>query len=222
MKKIALTSLVAVFAATAANAATPYASLKLGYTSNIKPEISSHTAPADPNGFDNEKIEKNFNGFAGSIAGGASFDVAESVAIRGELEYTYANSTYKEDGLKLKLGENLIMANAYADFKTGTEFTPYVGFGLGYDFAKVSGVAALGETDPHPFDTLSLDGFAYGFSAGVTYDINEQFAVDLGAKYIIKSLSGDRNVPKWVGAEELTVDADANAFSVMIGARYAF
>ncbi|MDR0741701.1 MAG: outer membrane beta-barrel protein [Rickettsiales bacterium] len=213
MKKLVLTSLTAVLAVGAANAATPYASLKLGYISNLDPEYTSETTIG---GVQSSKGSKGFTGFTGSVAGGASFDVSKIVAVRGELEYSYANTKYADEDSSedIKVSEHLIMANAYADFKTGSDITPYVGLGIGYDFATSGLPTGL------PFDETSLDGLAYGFSAGAAYAINQNLSLDLGVKYTIKSLSGEEKVAAW--NDTLKLDVDTNALSVTLGARYAF
>ena len=181
MKNIVLTSLIAVFAATAASAATPYASLKLGYNSIQKTDVE----------YKGTKWMETpeMKGQVGSIAGGIAYEVSPMTSMRGELEYTYSDN--EEDATDpMTLSYNTIMVNGYADFGDATWVVkPYVGLGIGY---------TMGSTDDG-----DASGMAYGLSAGVGYAIDSNFTLDLGAKYMMHDMTTDDdsdvtfNLPTW-------------------------
>ncbi|MBN1325322.1 MAG: porin family protein [Alphaproteobacteria bacterium] len=192
MKKIVLTSLMAVFAVTAASAAmTPYASLKLGYNSIQKADVE----------YQGTKLMETpeMAGYIGSIAGGIVYDVSPMTNMRGELEYTYSDN--EEDATNpMTLSYSTIMVNGYADFGDATWVVkPYVGLGIGY---------SMGSTDDG-----DASGMAYGLSAGVGYAIDSNFTLDLGAKYIMHDMTSD---------DDSDVTFSLPTWSFMLGARYAF
>ncbi len=198
MKKIALTSLMAMFAVSAASAAvTPYASLKLGYANINKIDVKAY-------GTEIAEISR-LDGYTGSIAGGASFDVSTMVGMRGELEYTYADTeenSYVTDPFKVSY--STVMANAYADF--GDEawiVKPYVGLGVGYSFGELS-QNSISE---------NVVGMAYSVSTGITYAVSPNVVMDLGAKYTMQDLAWD---------EHTQLEFDTPALSFLLGARYMF
>ncbi|HNY24970.1 MAG TPA: outer membrane beta-barrel protein [Alphaproteobacteria bacterium] len=197
MKKIVLTSLLAVFAAGAASAAvTPYASLKLGYDSVAKADV-------EENGVKMAETP-DMSGYMGSIAGGASFDVSSTVGLRAELEYVYADTEEDSSADAMTLSYSTVMVNGYADFGDASWVVkPYVGLGVGYAF----GTVGSGSED------IDASGLAYGISAGVVYPIDSNFALDLGAKYTIHDLTTD---------EDSDVTLNVPAWSYMLGARYMF
>lgn len=196
MKKIVLTSLMAMFAVSAASAAiTPYTSLKLGYVDidSIKAEYNG-TVMGETEGM---------NGYSGSIAFGAKFDVSEMISMRGELEYTYSDTEQDKVDL-IGLKNHAFMLNGYADFgKASWAIKPYVGLGVGY---------AIGQLGPSPTEE-DVFGIIYGVSAGIAYDINSNFALDLGVKYTIQDL-------EWHADSDLVYKCPALAFT--LGARYMF
>ena len=120
MKKILLTSLAAVFAVSAAQAVTPYASLKLGYSSvNIKltDDMTSATLDLD-----------SIYGWTGAIAGGAQFEVSDMIALRGEVEYAYTKFKGKVKSGNPKdstYTNQTLLLGGYVDFgeKIGLDLT---------------------------------------------------------------------------------------------------
>jgi opacity protein-like surface antigen len=87
-----------------------------------------------------------------------------------------------------------LMANAYVDLGTFARFTPYVGLGAGLvraswltgtvDYNCVPGVAACAAGNPQAqLDGLTSYRFSYAAMAGVAFDINKNFKLDLGYKF---------------------------------------
>jgi opacity protein-like surface antigen len=165
------------------------------------------------------------NVFGGSLAAGLSTKVTNG-AVRAELEYNKNGDaekthfvTYRdEDGrdignVKLKLKTQSVMLNAYYDIDTGTQFTPFVGGGIGYTRAKVS-LAFDGEKN-----TVTARGkdtaFTWQLGAGVAYAVNDNVTVDAGYRYV------DCNDFDYSDSEN-DVSVDTSAHEFYIGARYAF
>ena len=154
------------------------------------------------------------NTFGGSIAIGYDFSKKFNVPIRTELEYA-AFSTAKAKHYELVVApppspnvEDLWMEksfqiqtlflNAYWDIKTGTQFTPYVGAGLGIGFidTKLRDWGASYNLGYDPSDPLyDYDPFSYSFSkrgtnfawnlsAGLGYDITDNWTIDAGYRFV--------------------------------------
>lgn len=87
-----------------------------------------------------------------------------------------------------------LMANAYVDLGTFARFTPYVGLGAGVtrarwfnatvDYNCVPGAMACAAGNPQA-ELGGLTGyrFTYAAMAGVAFDINKNFKLDLGYKF---------------------------------------
>lgn len=197
MKKIVLTSLLAIFTATAAGAAVnPYASLKLGYADNNGVDVI----------YQDEKIGEfdGIAGFTGSAAGGASFDVYEMVGMRAELEYTYLNAEQDRNTDPLGLVSHSFMINGYADFGDASWMVkPYVGLGAGYTFGQLSN----NSVNEH------VAGISYAVSGGITYAVSSNVVMDLGVKYTMQDLAWSKHTD---------LEYDTPVLSFLLGARYMF
>jgi opacity protein-like surface antigen len=197
MKKIVLTSLLGLFVAGAASAAmTPYASLKLGYANIDTVDVK----------YKDHKVAEfsEMDGYTGTIAGGAKFDISNMFNMRGELEYTYLDTEQDEGNNPMKLFYNTVMANAYADFGDASwVVNPYVGLGLGYTFGQLS--------DTNYKEHVA--GMSYAVSAGITYPVSTNVVLDLGAKYTMQDLAWD---------EHTDLEYETPVLSFLFGARYMF
>lgn len=205
MKKILLTSLAAVFAVSAAQAVTPYASLKLGYSSvNIKLTDDMTSATLD---------HDSIYGWTGAIAGGAQFEVSDMIALRGEVEYAYTKFKGKVKSGNPKdstYTNQTLLLGGYVDFggKNWAGFNPYIGLHIGYGFGEYNHYNTS-------VPDVDADGFAWGASIGTSYAINDQVSLDLSGRYI--NTIGDVEITG-LGTGEF----DNDMFSVMLGVRYAF
>ncbi|MCL1891725.1 MAG: porin family protein [Alphaproteobacteria bacterium] len=200
MKKLLLTSAI-IMAAGAAQAMTPYASIKMGYMDN---SVQAHMPGVPVDGFVGYA---GFDGFAGSVAGGLGFDVESFLTLRGELEYSYARTSLSFGGDKVNLNANAVMVNGYADIGDAAWVVkPYVGFGLGYSFGSIS--------EPgHPSESGD-GGFAYSGMIGAAWHINSNFALDVSAKRWVNN----GGIPNGGGS----LDTKYIGTSYMLGARYSF
>ena len=205
MKKFLLLAGVACLFSTAANAGvSPYVSAKASYDFN-RVKIKS----ADADGIERSKVNKEL--FGSHVAAGV-----RAGYVRGEIELNNSRDIRKnaksEDGFgKFKLYKHSVMANVYFDYLTCTPWTPYVGAGIGTSYLKAQNFAD-GEKD---FDKSTYN-LAWQVMAGVAYEFNSHWAIDLGYRYAdlgrIRKNEGAGNVAKITAREH----------DIMLGARYTF
>ncbi len=102
------------------------------------------------------------------------------------------------------------MWNNYYDFKNSTNFTPYVGFGIGA--AKLNNkINILGIKVGDDSATVSV----YQPKAGIAYDINEHHSINLGYSFITTSTAKLN-----LGGDDVNKKYQANNYE--IGYRYTF
>lgn len=120
------------------------------------------------------------DGFTGNTAFGRYLD--DIMVIRLEAELLYDRGTVNSIGGTSASGtlSNFgAMFNAYYDIRTGTNWTPYLGGGLGYSQVDLDGLSQGG--------VLLVDdndgAFSWQIKAGVTYQISPTWAVNVGYRY---------------------------------------
>ncbi len=144
-------------------------------------------------------------GLAGGASVGYDFKERYNTPIRVEVNYTA-----RSDGKKSNTGEELLlsggtgqialkektnlqtlMVNLWADIPTNTAFTPYIGGGVGVAIIdyKTDGtlhhnVGGTPTSEKYYSESKKQTNFAWGLGGGVAYDVNDQFTVDLGYRYI--------------------------------------
>ena len=154
-------------------------------------------------------------GFRSGLAYGWRF--SERFAIEGE--YLYSTNDFDEvvfvDGERYDEGNYasvVISANVYTFFRPGQNVRPYVGVGLGWvqevdiDFERDGGEISF-ETDE-----LGLQ-----LMAGVAWDVNERWTLDLQARWL--GVSGVEMEAEEGGGR---VTADYQPLSVFAGIGYRF
>ena len=124
----------------------------------------------------------------GALALGYDFNSQFGVPVGAEVEYALRGNSEKSwnynNMLDLKGAWNAstLFLNLYYDFRNSTAFTPYVGAGLGmavnYANYTFSAPGFKANFDDH------RTTFAWNVGAGVAYDITDNFAVDLGYRYV--------------------------------------
>lgn len=137
------------------------------------------------------KKSKTVGGFR--LAYGLKFPAGTN-AIRTEVEYGYngkakLNGTTgvigydpgERIGYRSQIKSQFIMANAYFDFNTGTEWTPYVGAGLGW--ARVKAENSLHYENETDSISKSSNNFAWNLTAGIAYEVNTNFTIDASYRY---------------------------------------
>lgn len=214
MKKTLLLAGVACLFASQAMAfnINPYVSAKLKYSS-----FDSKWTTDSSDDFDiDDKV------VGGSLAIGTEQKVVGG-AFRLEAEFNQNadaeknhNDVYWEEeeaigNLKLKLKTKSIMLNGYFDIDTGTQFTPYVGAGVGVAWSKygISGGLING------YDNIRE--LAWQVGAGVSYSVNSNVAIDLGYRYMDY---GESSEYEKLFDENMKVETTAHEF--YMGFRYNF
>jgi opacity protein-like surface antigen len=118
------------------------------------------------------------------------FGSDEAVAFGAGIGYQYSDM-FRTDitfdgavGYDLNFGVDLdtysVLLNGYFDLPLNSFIKPYVGAGIGYGWAEASGGGA----------SVDDDGFAFAGMAGVTVDLTQQMALDVGYKFRNISVSG--------------------------------
>lgn len=165
MKKILLTSLLAVFAVSSANAAfefNPYVGVRGGY--DFETKVSSDSSYISGSSSDGWMI-------GGTI--GATFFDSEDFAARIEAEYIYTDLS--DDSVDVS--NHTALLNLVGDIKTGLAVTPYVTAGIGYGWTTIAtNIERLGDIDD--------DDLAWQLGVGLAYAATDAFDIDLGYRYI--------------------------------------
>ncbi len=162
------------------------------------------------------KENKNVGGFR--LAYGAAFPVGDN-KIRTELEYGYNGKVKFSDSdtvygntftLSSETKSQSLMANVYFDFNTGTEFTPYVGAGIGYARLKNT----LSDTEYSI--SKSSNNFAWNIGAGVSYAVNRDVDIDLSYRF------ADYGKVKYNYGQELEGKVKQRGNEFNLGVRFNF
>ena len=110
------------------------------------------------------------------------------VPVRAEVEYALRGNSEKSWNYSKKLdikgawNASTLFLNLYYDFRNSTAFTPYVGAGLGMAFNYANYTFSARGLNANFDDHRTT--FAWNVGAGVAYDITDNFAVDLGYRYV--------------------------------------
>jgi len=140
------------------------------------------------------------NIFGAGVAIGYDFGAVGYTPIRAELEFLARGAAKTDFGVRTSgsyLGHPMgtshsletkvytLFANVYYDFVNDSEFTPYIGGGLGGAYAETTAKLDLHVSDwVYPADgTQDEWNFAWNLGAGVAYQISDTMAFDLGYRY---------------------------------------
>ena len=124
----------------------------------------------------------------GALALGYDFNSRFNVPVRAEVEYALRGNSEKSWSyygvldVKNAWNASTLFLNLYYDFRNSTAFTPYVGAGLGMAFQYANHTFSLPGYSAN-FDERTTT-FAWNLGAGVAYDLTDNFAVDLGYRYV--------------------------------------
>lgn len=125
-----------------------------------------------------------------------------SDAIRTDLNLQYAKLKYKADELKQNIKTTAAFVNGYYDINFHESIVPYLTAGVGIGKNKPGNLKEKG--------TLTRKGkattnFIWNVGAGAQYNINKNFAIDLGYRYVDlgKAKTNDSSDPDlWVGGKQ--------------------
>ncbi len=162
----------------------------------------------------------------GALAVGYDLWPQQMIPLRFEIEFAMRGNSEKSwndvgttlRGAKGTWNNSTLFANLFWDFHNDTNFTPYIGGGLGmaFNYTGFDFTAANG-------DKFSVDdrftNFAWNAGAGVSYSFNDNFAIDASYRFVglgYNEVSTHYNVQKY----EVGSDPYNNEFRV--GLRFAF
>jgi len=118
--------------------------------------------------------------FVGDLGAGYQF----TPNFRSDVTWNYAGNYTVNPGASLQT--SIVLGNIYYDWKNDSPFTPYVGAGIGYGW-QYSNNSAISANS----------GLALGLAAGVSYDMTNNLAVDVGYRFHdIVSSGGSTPVPE--------------------------
>lgn len=175
--------------------------------------------------------------FGGAFAIGYDFQPNLGAPIRAEIEYAmrsesegdYSDAFYFDEALvkqsgSMKFNVQSVFLNVYFDIETGTPFTPYVGGGLGVAIIDTDGKykeSVDGETLLDESASNSETNFAFNLAAGVGYDVNDNFTLDLGYRY---ADFGEGETGNLLSDDDISLTGEARivAHEVLFGLRYGF
>ena len=167
-------------------------------------------------------------GFVGALSLGWGF----GNGLRTELEGSYRDNQFRQlrgglaasaGGREQKYGP---MVNVLYDFYGLVPFmTPYLGVGVGYQWAEWKNVRATGAGASAAYGNKTKGAFAYQGIVGAAFPITPALAIT--TEYRFMGMTGDRNYGSTaiVGATTRTGGGKANDeynHSALIGIRYAF
>lgn len=231
MNRLLLITLVTTSFSGVANANNGvYASLKAGISDTRfkNYELTDTFASGTRNdyyGFESE----NKNTYPNiSTAIGFDFSKVSKVNVRTELEYTHKDKItfnpenpgysygYGNFEFDTKIKIQALMLNSYYDFKNKSQFTPYVGLGMGVSQIKYENTVNFLYSPTSYKD----DSFTWSANIGIAYNITNNVALDASYRYVdigeIKIDQSNRS------NEKLTGKADLSSQDYSLGIRYNF
>lgn len=162
----------------------------------------------------------------GALAAGFDFWPSYMLPLRAELEFALRGNSVKNwssrgrflNEVKGTWNSSTLFANLFWDFHNASQFTPYVGAGLGlafnyagYDFKDNLGNKFSGDE--------RTTNFAWNAGLGVAYNFNDHVALDASYRFVS------------LGYNEVSVSSGGNKYTVgnrpydnefMLGVRFGF
>ncbi|MDR2412595.1 MAG: outer membrane beta-barrel protein [Rickettsiales bacterium] len=219
MKRISLIAIILCAAGSSvANANNIYVSEKLSYGFTNLTSLTVNAGGTIMNGTD-----ETGHTFGSNTAVGYDFGKVGEGNIRAEFEFGFGESSnYKTTNthpaaagaqMDVDLRAFTFIANVYYDIDTGTEFSPYLGLGAGLAHASVNTAPEDGIDTAH----ISKDGFVWNLNAGLSYNIDENWALDLGYRWLnFGNFSGTTKVNGY------KLEGHLDEHEILLGARYRF
>ena len=171
---------------------------------------------------------KTQNTIGGGIFLGYDFYKQGGTPIRAEVEYAmrstvdneYDGKTALSRGMTLKSQYNLhtIFANLYYDFHNDTDFTPYVGGGLGLAIINTKIEASANNRGSDSYNE-TLNTFAYNLGLGCSYDFTDVITADLAYRFVGTSY---HETDKSIGGQKVSLGSSNYANEISLGLRFNF
>lgn len=137
--------------------------------------------------FNQSDGDNDTSNISGTYGGGIGYrwDTEGTFRYRAELEYSHVSANellFSNAGIDLR--ENLVLANAIAEFNTKAWVKPYVGFGIGWGRIRAQ-AARNGNGQPLvDLEDSSTNAFAYQVIGGLTIAPGERFEFFADARYM--------------------------------------
>jgi opacity protein-like surface antigen len=163
----------------------------------------------------------------GGLAAGYDFWPQQMVPLRAEVEFALRGNSEKSWSsnnaanvidVKGTWNNSTLFANLYWDFHNSTALTPYVGGGLGMAFNYTGYDFYDRANTKHSMDDHHTN-FAWNLGAGVAFSFNDNFAVDLGYRFMHL---GYNDVSTTVGGRKVEISNDPYNNEFMLGLRFMF
>lgn len=224
MKKLAAFVLAALLM-------VPVAASAAEYGIYVTPKIGGGIQGLDAgiSGISGANVDSNEGSFGGGLAIGYDFNTQYNLPIRTELEYTawtsvddrksYSDSTGPISG-KGEVGIQSLFANVYLDWHNSTNFTPYIGAGIGFGFVDTEASLSVndGSGDYSAGFGSNVDtNFAWNVGLGCSYAFTDTISADLSYRY---ASFGDGESKSINGYHVNSDNNDMHQF--MLGVRFTF
>lgn len=162
----------------------------------------------------------------GGLALGYDFWPQQMLPVRLEVEFALrGNSEKKWDDQGVFLNQvkgvwnnSTLFANVFWDFHNNSQFTPYIGGGLGMAF-NYTGYDFIARNGEHFSIDDRFTNFAWNVGAGVSFSLNEILAVD--ASYRFTGL-GYNEISGWHNGQKYEIGNDPYNNEFMLGLRFTF
>lgn len=162
----------------------------------------------------------------GALAAGYDFWTQQMIPIRLELEFALRGNSEKnwdDRGLYFKevkgvWNNSTLFANLFWDFHNDTNFTPYIGGGIGLAFNYTGYTLTANNGNKYTIDETQTN-FAWNAGAGLSYAFNENFAID--ASYRFVGLGYNELTTHFNGQDYETSNTPYNN-EFMVGLRFSF
>ena len=123
-----------------------------------------------------------------SLGGFIGYSFANNFRLEGELVYQGNDldkmRIYGHDfDMTGDISSAAMFANAYYDFNNSSRFTPFIGGGIGFSKVEVNDTGVIIGGVNYDLGDDSDTVLAYHLDAGVNYEINERFSLDLKYRY---------------------------------------
>lgn len=140
------------------------------------------------------------------------------LALRGNSEKSWSDRGYFLNEVKGVWNNTTLFANLFWDFHNDSDFTPYVGAGLGLAFNYTGYDLKLNSGDKISIDDRQTN-FAWNAGAGVAYAFNEVLTLD--ASYRFVGLGYNEVEGRYLG-QKYKVENEPYNNEFMIGLRFNF
>nr|WP_241390528.1 outer membrane beta-barrel protein [Serratia proteamaculans]ULG15783.1 hypothetical protein 495p2_00031 [Serratia proteamaculans] len=191
--------------------------------------------------------------FAGGVATGFDFNPQFNVPLRLEVEFTarakgssnsgsvssqqrvdFVDGTYTLSNGEASVSTQTWMVNSYYDIDTATPWRPYLSLGVGLAHNRLQSGGSFSAHDSISGETWfdewlplskSKGRFAWSIGAGVAYDFDKNWSVDLAYRYLDAGrVSGTMTLYDPVDNEAIhaTGSTKARYHDILVGLRYTF